>query len=371
MTDANGLAAIKHGEVTRLGWQPPTQEMTDAEWLDLGKQITTVDQSMQWMIGDWWAYGTTRKYGDGRALAAAVGIDYQAVHVLATVSRAYEILTRVKNLSFKHHQLVAKRDDRHEWLQRAATGDIDPTTGETKPWSTRRLNDEVKAFNQAQRDLDRAHKTGGTATITHADSLQWLQSIDTASVDLLLTDPPYATDITDIATFATWVDEAMRCIKPTGRAVIFHGRYPQEVRAYLDAADRIGWTYELAAWHYADTMGPNPTGRLKTSHQMILIIHGPDADDLYTEQLIDKQSCWVNAMNQEAGGRHFAWQKPQALAERLVTTFAPPDGTIIDPYAGAGTFLIAAAALGRHATGCDINQQRLTDAQHRGIELAA
>lgn len=369
MTESNGLVAIRHGQVTEVGWVPPTYNMSGEQWVELGRQLATVDRSMQWMIGDWWAYGTDRKYGDGEALAAAVGLDYGAVRVYAAVSRSYELSRRLNNLSHGHHQAVAGRDDRDEWLERAEAGDVDPQTGEARRWSVKTLKDAVKAFDKAERDRQRAGLAGGTATMVQGDSIEWLRSINAESVDLLLTDPPYATDVDDIEAFVSWVDEAMRCVKPDGRAVIFHGRYPQEVRAYLDAADRTGWTYELGVWHYPDTLGPNPTGRLKTTHQMALVLHGPESGDLYTDALVDKQSCWVNAMNQEQGGRHFAWQKPQALAERLVATMSPNGGTVIDPFAGAGTFLVAAAALGRHASGCDLDERRLIDAAARGIEV--
>jgi 16S rRNA G966 N2-methylase RsmD len=333
--------------------------MTADQWLDIGQQLATVDRSMQWMIGDWWAYGAERNYGDGEALAKTVGIDYKTLRTYAGVSRSFELSTRVDNLSHRHHMVLVGREDRSKWLGEAAS----------KGLSVRDLTEAVKAYDKAERDRQRAALVGGTATMVQGDSVEWLRSLDAESADLLLTDPPYATDVNDIAAFVSWVDEAMRCVRPDGRAVIFHGRYPQELRAYLDAADRTGWTYEFGVWHYGDTLGPNPTGRLKTSHQMVLVLHGPESGDLYTDQLVDKQSCWVNAMNQEQGGRHFAWQKPQALAERLVATMSPVGGTVIDPFAGSGTFLVAAAALGRHAIGCDIDAQRLRDASKRGIEV--
>lgn len=360
MADASGLVAIRHGQVTKVGWVPPTGEMSSEQWLELGQQLATVDRSMQWIIGDWWAYGAERKYGDGEEVAEAVGLDYKTVRTYAGVSRSFELSTRVDNLSHRHHMVLVGRDDRQEWLKRAVDSG----------WSCRTLSDAVKAHDKAERDRQRAGLAGGTATMVQGDSVEWLRSLDAESADLLLTDPPYATDVDDIAAFVSWVDEAMRCVRPDGRAVIFHGRYPQELRAYLDAADRTGWTYELGVWHYPDTLGPNPTGRLKTTHQMALVLHGPESGDLYTDQLVDKQSCWVNAMNQEQGGRHFAWQKPQALAERLVATMSPVGGTVIDPFAGAGTFLVAAAALGRHASGCDLDARRLVDAAARGIKVA-
>jgi len=360
MTKGTDLAVVGQGEVTQLGWRPPEGGLDLAEWQEFGRRLAVVEQATQWIIGDWWAYGAERGYGDGAELAAAVGVDYGTVRVYATVARAYELSTRVNNLSFKHHRLVAGREDRGAWLERAGA----------EGWSSHQLQTEVKATDQAARDLERAAQAGGSATVERADAVEWLGSLADASVDLLLTDPPYSTDVDNaIEAFVEWLLDAQRVVKPTGRMVVFHGRYPKEVLAYLQAAAWTGWDHELAVWHYADTLGPSPTGRLKTTHQMVLVVHGPEAGDLHTSSLVDRQSCFVVPMNQEAGGRWFPWQKPQLLAERLVATFAPPGGTVVDPFAEAGTFLVAAAALGRQAAGCDDDPGRIDECRRRGVEV--
>jgi site-specific DNA-methyltransferase (adenine-specific) len=45
---------------------------------------------------------------------------------------------------------------------------------------------------------------------------------------------------------------------------------------------------------------------------------------------------------------------PEAIVQRLVAQLAPESGTVIDPFAGSGTVLVAAAKLGRTALGCDL-----------------
>ncbi len=42
-------------------------------------------------------------------------------------------------------------------------------------------------------------------------------------------------------------------------------------------------------------------------------------------------------------------------AERLVRAFAPPDGPLLDPFAGSGTVLVEAAIAGRDVLGTDLN----------------
>lgn len=55
-------------------------------------------------------------------------------------------------------------------------------------------------------------------------------------------------------------------------------------------------------------------------------------------------------------------QKPVALLERLIQIFSDPDDVIIDPCAGSGTTLLAAANCGRRAYGFEIKKDFYKDA---------
>jgi hypothetical protein len=48
-----------------------------------------------------------------------------------------------------------------------------------------------------------------------------------------------------------------------------------------------------------------------------------------------------------------------ALAERFVCWFCPPDGIVLDPFAGSGTTLHAAILHGRRVIGCDVRQSQV------------
>lgn len=55
-------------------------------------------------------------------------------------------------------------------------------------------------------------------------------------------------------------------------------------------------------------------------------------------------------------------QKPLALLSRLIEIFTDPDDVVIDPCAGSGSTLIAAAGLSRKAYGFEIKKDIYTDA---------
>lgn len=55
-------------------------------------------------------------------------------------------------------------------------------------------------------------------------------------------------------------------------------------------------------------------------------------------------------------------QKPIPLLQKLIELFTDPDDVVIDPCAGSGSTLIAAANLGRKAYGLEISKRFYTDA---------
>jgi site-specific DNA-methyltransferase (adenine-specific) len=74
----------------------------------------------------------------------------------------------------------------------------------------------------------------------------------------------------------------------------------------------------------------------------------------------------INASDGRLGDRVHAWQKPMDIAERFIRHATRPGDTILDPFAGTGTFLLAATKLGRTARGCDTSPEMIALARSRG-----
>ncbi|MEM7229781.1 MAG: site-specific DNA-methyltransferase [Planctomycetota bacterium] len=71
----------------------------------------------------------------------------------------------------------------------------------------------------------------------------------------------------------------------------------------------------------------------------------------------------INNMARERVG--YPTQKPIALLNLLVSACAPPGGTVLDPFCGSGTTLVAALEHGCHAIGIDRNPDAILIAQDR------
>jgi len=74
----------------------------------------------------------------------------------------------------------------------------------------------------------------------------------------------------------------------------------------------------------------------------------------------------ISAPDGRQGDRYHAWQKPLDIADRFIRHSTKQGDTVLDPFACTGTFLIAAAKLGRIASGCDISAENITIAEGRG-----
>jgi ParB-like chromosome segregation protein Spo0J len=197
--------------------------------------------------------------------------------------------------------------------------------------------------------------------------------------DLLLTDPPYSTEIKDIKHFASgWLFRALFNVSITGRAYIFIGAYPDEIYAYIDAWYKYKNTcslehLELAqvlVWTYRNTLGPSPSYDYKQNWQAILYFRGKEAKELDCPLMTEQFSVQdVNAPDGRFGIRYHAWQKPNELAERLIRHSTKTGDTVFDPFAGTGTFLLAANRLGRKGFGYEMDDEMLKIAKDRGCEI--
>ena len=68
--------------------------------------------------------------------------------------------------------------------------------------------------------------------------------------------------------------------------------------------------------------------------------------------------------NQHKGVAHTA-AMPEALAEFFIKAACPPNGIVVDPFAGGGTTMVVARRLGRRTGGLDIHRQFVDEARRR------
>ena len=75
------------------------------------------------------------------------------------------------------------------------------------------------------------------------------------------------------------------------------------------------------------------------------------------------EDIWTFAARPDNPAPHFA-PYPRELVERCVAIGCPPRGTVLDPFVGSGTSMVAALQSGRPAIGIDLNSEYCTHALH-------
>ncbi len=209
--------------------------------------------------------------------------------------------------------------------------------------------------------------------VHHRDCIEFMEGMDSDSIDLLITDPPYSTDIDDIETFAKkWVTLALDKLKKTGRGYICIGAYPKELKAYLDILmnqDKFIVDNPLI-WTYRNTLGQTPKRKYNLNYQVILHLYSGESADLdtsITNEMFSVQD--INAPDGRLGDRYHTWQKPDELAYRFIKHSSKEGDTVFDPFACTGTFLIAASKFNRKSLGCDISDENLKISEERGCHV--
>jgi site-specific DNA-methyltransferase (adenine-specific) len=196
--------------------------------------------------------------------------------------------------------------------------------------------------------------------IYHGDCQQILPQLNSESFDLALTDPPYLVSysgrwgsdwgIIEGDTDQNWVSpvyrDLWRTLKPDSLCITFYGWPSADV--FFSAWYVTGFRPVSVLVLVKGNWGLGYYTRAQ-HEQAYLLAKGhpkkPEAaiSDVFLCEPIPQQ-LHPN-------------QKPLSAISRLISTFSSHDGTIIDPFCGSGTTLVAARNLGRTAVGIEIEER--------------
>jgi site-specific DNA-methyltransferase (adenine-specific)/modification methylase len=197
----------------------------------------------------------------------------------------------------------------------------------------------------------------GGITIYHGDCRDILPMIAVATVDLLLTDPPYGIDL------ETRYGERKRT------ALALSNDYPRIVGdAEPFSPDHLLGFPRLVLFganHYAQRLPSSPSWLVwdklagLTSKRPIGFNDNADCELAWTNlggpaRLIPLR--WMGLMKgaERDQRRLHPTQKPVALMGGIIGQYTAPGALIVDPYLGSGSTLVAAQVLGRRAIGIEI-----------------
>ncbi len=201
--------------------------------------------------------------------------------------------------------------------------------------------------------------------VLQGDCIDILRSVKAASVDFVLTDPPYlvryqSRDGKRVHNDdnAAWLEPAFtqiyRVQKFGSYCISFYGwnRVDQFVAAWSAAGFRI-------VGHLVFRKQYASSGKLlRYSHECAYLL--AKGNVMAPAQPIADVIDW-----KYTGNRLHPTQKPVSSLRPLVETFCPKGGLVLDPFCGSGSTLVAARQLDRTYFGIEIDPEHHNTAQTR------
>jgi len=212
-------------------------------------------------------------------------------------------------------------------------------------------------------------------TLYEGDALTLLPQIPGGSVDLIVTDPPFAIDfkvqrlnynrtgsnvlegyqeipVEEYGQFThQWVAEAARVLSPAGSMYIFSGW--NRLRDILEGIDEAGLTtINHLIWKYQ--FGVFTKKKYVTSHYHILfVVKNPKQ---YTFNKIDHypEDVWVINREYWKGRMKTPTKLPSELVKKILSYSSNPGDLVLDPFLGSGTVAVVAKREGRHFIGFEV-----------------
>jgi site-specific DNA-methyltransferase (adenine-specific) len=236
------------------------------------------------------------------------------------------------------------------------------------------------------------------------DSIDWLKSLDSESIDLVFADPPYNIKKAEWDSFENqeqyiewslqWISEVSRILKSTGSLYICG--FSEILADLKHPASKYFKSCRWLIWHYKNKANlGNDWGRshesiihFRKSNQVKLnmddvrIPYGahtlkypshPQAEtSAYGKGSKKKRDNWTpnpkgakpkdvieipTTCNGMGETTPHPTQKPEELLRKFVLASSNEGDLVIDPFSGSGTTLVVAEQLNRRWMGCDLNME--------------
>jgi site-specific DNA-methyltransferase (adenine-specific) len=228
------------------------------------------------------------------------------------------------------------------------------------------------------------------ATIYHGEACAVLALLPEASVDVLLTDPPYSSggmfrgdraadpltkyrgnidgqimrhlhsfggDSRDQHAWVAWVSawgwQAGRVLRLSRHAFLFSDW--RQVAAAIDAVQAAGYVYRgLLTWDKTAGAGGRPMrGRFRQHSEFIVWATTGPLDDESEEF----PGSVITVASEPHNTRQHPTQKPVALLRELLRVVPVADPVVLDPFMGSGSTLVAAKGAGHKAIGVELDER--------------
>ena len=201
--------------------------------------------------------------------------------------------------------------------------------------------------------------------VTCGDCIDVMRAMPWASVDFILTDPPYLVNYRDRSGRSVVNDDNDAWVKPAFRQMHRVLR-PHSLCVSFYAWNKID-TF-MAAWREAGfaVVGHIVFRKRYSSNARFLSYRHESAYLLAKGRPALPASPVPDVLDcQYSGNRLHPTQKPVQPLKTLIGAFTKPGEKVLDPFCGSGSTLVAAQELGRQFIGIELDEQHHRTATDR------
>ncbi len=234
------------------------------------------------------------------------------------------------------------------------------------------------------------------------DCLEGMAQLASGSVDLVITDPPFAIGFRAkranynrtqsrvlegyaeihsdeyLAFTLRWLGEVRRLLKPGGAAYVFSGW--NNLKDILVAADELDFiTVNHIIWKYQFGVVTNRRfvsshyhclyfcldDRLRKFHPYARFAKDARAPDGRSLHYADKEDVWAIKREYWHGDQKTPTKLPAELVRKLLYYSSDPGDVVLDPFLGSGQVAVVSKDLGRRYVGFEIVKEYYEFAQER------
>jgi len=222
--------------------------------------------------------------------------------------------------------------------------------------------------------------------ITQGDCLELMKGLDSKSVDLIVTDPPYFNQGTrpkysrnghkDVVThLGEWdkfktdeeylgimkqnIREMVRVLKIDGSIWIFtNDRYLSYLRHFIRDIDDMVYA-STVIWHKynAPPRFIMKAGFISSMEMILFAYKGKEPTFNKPKNYKDLLNVWITTQTPSSERVGHPTQKPLSLMKRIVKISSNEGDLVLDPFIGSGTTAIAARQLSRNFIGFELNPE--------------
>lgn len=165
------------------------------------------------------------------------------------------------------------------------------------------------------------------------------------SIDCIITDPPYPYEFIEV--WSKLSRFAKRVLKPNGYCIAYSGQmYLPEVMQRMNENLDYYWTF--AVYHEGQTQIVNGINLMCRWKPVLIFQNGKNKiSNTFEDYFISDK--------REKNGHD--WQQSKSGVSYLIEMFTKPMDTILEPFAGSGTTIIAAYEKKRNILAAEINEE--------------